>query len=355
MVDKNGKSLRPAIIWCDSRTTDLGNQLSHQLGTGYCFSHLLNEPGNFTATKLKWVQENEADIYEKTCSIMLPGDYIAMRLTGEINTTISGLSEGTLWDFQNHSIAYTLLKELKISSELIPNVVDTFSNQGALNQEGAKATGLPIGIPVTYRAGDQPNNALSLGVFEPGEVAATGGTSGVVYGVTEKVLNVPNSGVNSFAHVNHSAEKPRIGQLLCINGAGSQYAWIRNQLIGPQTSYIEMEKMIQSVPIGSNGLRIIPFGNGAERMIQNKQTGGQINNLQFNIHKKTHIIRAALEGIAFSFVYGKVGNDNLFQSEIFATTISNLVNCEIQMQDTSGARGAALASGKLPMELGKTI
>ncbi len=360
LVDKNLKVLRPAIIWCDSRTNQIGKDLSKSLGEKYCFENLLNQPGNFTASKLKWVIENEPEVFKKTQKVLLPGDFIAMKLSGAVNTTVSGLSEGTFWDFKNHKVAEQLMNAINADTDVIPEVLDTFSEHGKISRKASKETGLPVNTPITYRAGDQPNNALSLGVFEPGDIAATGGTSGVVYGVTDLLLNGPNSGINSFAHVNHSKEHPRIGQLLCINGAGSQYAWIRNQLLGLNTTYADMEKLISPIPIGSEGLRIIPFGNGAERMINNQQTGAQINNLQFNIHSKNHMIRSALEGIAFSFVYGiqllsdlginlkniKVGNDNLFQSEIFSSTIVNLLNCEIQMQDTTGAIGAALASGK---------
>lgn len=359
LVDKDQKLLRPAIIWCDSRATGIGAEAAKKLGDDYCFSNLLNSPGNFTAAKLKWVKDKEPAIFEKIHKILLPGDYIAMKLSGELNTTVQGLSEGIFWDFKKNKTADRLMNHFGFDTELIPDLVENFSDQGRVHQQAAVATGLPTNLPITYRAGDQPNNALALGVLEPGEVAATGGTSGVVYGIASQPKNFPNSGVNSFAHVNHRADKPRIGQLLCINGAGSQYAWMRNQISGENTTYAELEAMITAIPIGTEDLTIIPFGNGAERMIGNKMTGAQINNLQFNVHTRAHLIRAALEGIAFSFVYGihllkklgispeviRVGNDNLFQSEIFSMCIANLLACDIQMKDTTGAVGAGLASG----------
>lgn len=359
LIDNKQKVLRPSIIWCDSRAVSIGNEAFKGIGKKQCLSHLLNSPGNFTASKLKWVKDHEPHIYEQIDKILLPGDYIAMKLTGAAKTTISGLSEGILWDFKEHQVANILLDYYKISPHLIPELTKTFEVQGKLHQTAAQTTGLKTGTPVSYRAGDQPNNSLSLGVFRPNEVAATGGTSGVVYGVVDEIIYDEQSRVNGFAHVNHSLEHPRLGLLLCINGAGIQYAWLKKQIAAADTTYTEMEEMISTIPIGSDGLRILPFGNGAERMLCNANTGAQINNLQFNQHTSAHLYRAALEGIAFSFVYGfqvlkqlglnpaviKVGNDNLFQSKVFATTVANLLQCEIEVMDTTGAVGAAKASG----------
>lgn len=359
LVDKNQKVLRPSIIWCDSRAVEIGNEAFTALGENYCLSHFLNAPGNFTASKLKWVKENEPDVYDNIDNVLLPGDYIAMKMTGEVKTTISGLSEGIFWDFKENSLAKRLLSHYEISPELIPEISGTFEIQGRLTSEAAMSTGLVANIPVTYRAGDQPNNALSLGVYHPNEVAATGGTSGVVYGIVDNPKFDPLSRVNGFAHVNHTLENPRLGLLLCINGAGIQYTWLKNQMSQAGTSYNDMEKMLSSIPVGSDGLRIIPFGNGAERMLSNRNIGAQVNNLQFNRHTRAHFYRAALEGIAFSFIYGfnvlkelglnpkviKVGNDNLFQSHVFSTTIANLLDCCIEVIKTTGAVGAAKASG----------
>ena len=359
LVDKKQQVLRPAIIWCDSRAVAIGDQAFQELGEAKCLTNFLNSPGNFTASKLKWVKDNEPDLYERIDKMMLPGDYIGMKLTGEICTTPSGLSEGILWDFQKGGVASDLLDYYGIKEELIPTIVPTCSDQGTVTAEAAKMTGLPVGIPITYRAGDQPNNALSLNVLEPGEIAATGGTSGVVYGVIDKAVYDKVSRVNSFAHVNYTEDQERIGVLLCINGAGIQYSWMKQQIARDNISYVDMERMASSVPIGSEGLRILPFGNGAERMLSNENIGAQINNLQFNRHKSAHMYRAGLEGIAFSFVYGiqllkemgfnidvmRVGNDNLFQSTIFASTIANLVGCKITVVETTGAAGAAKAAG----------
>jgi xylulokinase len=351
--------LRPAIIWCDSRAVEIGNDALAHLGKERCYAQLLNSPGNFTASKLKWVKDNEPHIYEKIDKIMLPGDYIAMRLTGDVTTTISGLSEGILWDFSTHSPADMVMAHFGFAPNLLPEILPTFSLQGKVTPSAAQATGLVPGIPVNYRAGDQPNNALSLNVLEPGEVAATGGTSGVVYGVVDQPIYDPQSRVNGFAHVNHTNATNRIGILLCINGAGIQYSWIKQQMAEAHMSYPEMEQLAAAVPPGAEGLRILPFGNGAERMFGNKAPGAQINNLQFNRHHRAHFFRAALEGIAFSFVYGmnilkemglnvqiiRVGNDNLFQSAIFSSTISNLMGSRIEIIETTGAVGAAKAAG----------
>lgn len=359
LVDHNHQVLRPAIIWCDSRAVNIGNQAFDDIGHEKCLSRLLNAPGNFTASKLKWVQINEPDIYDRINKFMLPGDFIAMKLTGEIMTTPSGLSEGVFWDYSKNKPADFVMDYFGFDKELIPTIFPNFALQGTVTQYAAEATGLKLGTPVGYRAGDQPNNALATNVLRPGEVAATGGTSGVVYGVVDKPVYDPQSRVNGFLNVNHSAADPRIGILLCINGAGSQYSWTKHQIGHDTFTYQEMERKAALLPPGSEGLRILPFGNGAERMLLNRNIGSQVNNLQFNRHNHAHFFRAALEGIGFSFVYGmdilkqmglnvrviRVGNDNLFQSEIFARTISNLVGTRIEMVETTGAVGAAKASG----------
>lgn len=359
LVDKQQQVLRPAIIWCDSRAVSIGNTAWAEIGEEYCLKHYLNSPGNFTAAKLRWVKENEPHLYERIHKAMLPGDYIAMRLTGDICTTVSGLSEGVFWDFREHGLASELLHYFGFESSVLPRIADTCSVQGLITPVAAEASGLPAGIPVTYRAGDQPNNALSLNVLEAGEVAATGGTSGVVYGVVDELLYDPQSRVNGFAHVNHSQDDPRLGILLCINGAGSQYSWIKHQIASEGLSYQEMEQEAATITPGAEGLRILPFGNGAERMLGNAAPGATIHNLQFNRHRRAHLYRAGLEGIAFSFVYGmrilqelgldvrviRVGNDNLFQSAVFANTVATLMGSQIEVLETTGAIGAARAAG----------
>lgn len=359
LVDKDQKVLRPSIIWCDSRAVQIGDKAYNDLGADRCLQHLLNSPGNFTASKLKWVKDHEPELFEQVHKIMLPGDYIAMRLTGEINTTVSGLSEGMFWDFKNNQVAEFLLEYYGIDSGTIPEIVPAFSNQGALKSEVVDLLGLKPGILVGYRAGDQPNNAMSLNVLKPGEVAATGGTSGVVFGVVDRPVYDPEMRVNGFAHVNHQTDHPSVGILLCINGAGIQYSWIKQHMAAKDDTYQDMERMASEVPVNSEGLRVIPFGNGSERMLGNKNVGSHLINLQLNRHGASHVYRATLEGIAFSFAYGieiliemglsvevmKVGNDNLFQSPIFSTTIASLVNCEIQVMETTGAIGAAKAAG----------
>ena len=355
VVDKDGNPLRNSIIWCDSRAVETGQKAFDDLGNDTCASQLLNSPSNFTASKLKWVKENEPELYSKIDKFMLPGDYIAYKLSGTICSTISGLSEGIFWDFKENSVADWLLEYYGIDKSLVPEIKDTFSEQGIISEAGAAASGLAIGTPILYRAGDQPNNALSLNVFNPGEVAATGGTSGVIYAVTDNLSVKESSRVNNFAHVNYTTSEQKIGKLLCLNCAGIQYRWLLNNL--DVASYDEMNTLASSVPVGSEELIIHPFGNGAERIFNNKTIGTNIADLNLNIHTKAHMCRAALEGIAFAFVYGmqilesdgiqpsviRAGNDNLFRSEIFSNTIATLINHDIEIYNTTGAIGAARA------------
>ena len=357
VVDKAGKPLRKSIIWCDSRAVEIGNKGFKDMGEEKCTSHLLNSPANFTASKLKWVKENEPEIYKNIYKFMLPGDFIAFKFSNKMTTTISGLSEGIFWDFKNDTVANFLLENYGIDNALVPDIVPTFGEQCVVSEKGELESGLAAGTPIFYRAGDQPNNALALNVFNPGEIAATGGTSGVVYAVTEKLSGKESTRVNNFAHVNYTKSKPRIGKLLNINGAGIQYRWLLNNLA--VNSYEEMNNLASEIPVGSDGVCMLPFGNGAERMLNNLEIGTRLVNVNLNNHHKGHVCRAALEGIAFSFVYGmeiltsdgidvnviRAGNDNLFRSEIFANTVATLIQHEIEIYNTTGAIGAARASG----------
>jgi len=358
MVDKNHEVIRPSIIWCDSRAASIGNRAFEEIGGQRCLSHLLNSPGNFTASKLKWVKDSEPNNYSKLYKIMLPGDYIAMKLTGEINTTVSGLSEGILWDFKENSVARLVLEHYGFDASVIPELVPTFGEQGRLTAESAHELGLVAGTPVSYRAGDQPNNALSLNVLNPGEVAATAGTSGVVYGVSDEIKFDPDSRVNTFAHVNHSGGKPRLGVLLCINGTGILNAWLKRNVAG-DLSYDQMNQLAENVPVGSEGLSILPFGNGAERVLKNNDIGSVFSGLNFNIHHRAHLLRAAQEGIVFSFKYGmdimesigirpsviRAGKANMFLSPIFRKTLANITGATIELYNTDGSIGAARGAG----------
>lgn len=359
LVDKAGEVLRPSIIWCDSRAVQIGDKATQELGSAYCLSHLLNSPGNFTASKLKWVEQNEKDIYKQVYRAMLPGDYFAFRLTGQMNTTRSGLSEGIMWDFKENAVAQKLLDFYGIDASVLPEIVDTFSVQGKVTSQAAADFGIPEGIPVAYRAGDQPNNAFSLNVLNPGEIAATAGTSGVVYGVTDQVKFDAKSRVNTFLHVNDAAESQRLGVLLCLNSTGILNSWLRKNVMESGDSYEQMNTLAETIPVGSQDLMFFPFGNGAERVLENKDMGARLEGLNFNIHSKAHMLRAAQEGIVFSLVYGmeimeetgietkviRAAKANMFLSPIFRETLAGVTGATIEMYDTDGSLGAARGAG----------
>jgi xylulokinase len=359
LVDKEQNVIRPSIIWCDSRAVSIGDEAEKELGEEWTLTHLLNSPGNFTASKLKWVKENEPELFDKVHKFMLPGDFIAMRLTGEITTTITGLSEGIFWDFDKNAISDELLEYYGFDQSMIPDIVEGFGSEVNLKADIAEELGLKEGIPVTYRAGDQPNNAFSLNVLEPGEVAATAGTSGVVYAVAGKKVYDLQSRVNVFAHVNHTKETERLGVLLCVNGTGIQYAWLRRLMGTERFDYPTLNEMAESVSPGSEGVMCFPFGNGAERMLRNVNPGAQFSGINFNIHQDKHMVRAAVEGIAFSFYYGmkiinemgietnviRAGMANLFQSKVFAKTLATLSGATIELYNTDGSVGAARGAG----------
>lgn len=359
LVDRDHNTIRPSIIWCDSRAVDIGNKAFAELGEEYCLSNLLNSPGNFTASKLRWVKEQEPEVYEKIHKAMLPGDYIALRLTGEISTTVSGLSEGIFWNFREQRIDDRLLGYYDIDPALLPPIVPTFGAQGQLSARAAESLGLKAGTPVAYRAGDQPNNAFSLKVLQPGELAATAGTSGVVYGILETPEYDRRSRVNTFVHVNHREDSPKYGVLLCVNGTGILNSWMKNQLIGSKTSYEEMNELAAQAPIGSDGLSFLPFGNGAERILENHDINAQLHGLNFNRHGLKHLLRAGQEGIVFALNYGfdvmrqmgmelrtvRAGKANMFLSPLFREAFCNLTGATIELYNTDGAQGAARGAG----------
>jgi len=357
-IDKDRKVLRPSIIWCDSRAVETGEMAFEKMGKDFCLHHLLNSPGNFTASKLAWVRENEPEIYERIYKIMLPGDYLAMRLTDEIRTSYTGLSEGIFWDFIRNEVSGELLEYYNIDPALLPGAAQSFSVQGHLTAAAAGELGLPAGIPVSYRAGDQPNNALSLNVLAPGEVAATAGTSGVIYGVTDITQFDPLSRINTFLHVNHTGRLTRLGVLLCINGTGILNSWMRRNA-GAGLSYDRMNELAAETAPGSDGLFMFPFGNGAERMLRNASIGASFHGLNFNIHNQGHLFRAAQEAIAYSFRFGleimketginptviRAGKTNMFLSKVFREILSSLTSTVITLYNTDGSIGAARGAG----------
>ena len=358
VVDKNQQVLRDSIIWCDSRAVEIGNRAFDQIGEKQSLSHLLNSPGNFTASKLAWVKENEPAVYEKIDKIMLPGDFISMKLTSKITTSNSALSEGIFWDFQNNSISEDILNCFGFDKSLIADVMNVFADHGHLTREIAEKLSLKAGIPVSYKSGDQPNNALSLNVLNPGEVAATAGTSGVIYGVSDSITYDKQSRVNTFAHVNHTGNNTRLGVLLCINGTGILNSWTKKN-VGSGVDYDVMNNLSASIPVGSDGLKVLPFGNGAERMLGNKIIGAHFSNIDFNLHTQSHIFRAVQEGIAFSFRYGldimreigmnpsviRAGRANLFLSKVFTEAFVNVTNVPVELYENDGSVGAALGAG----------
>jgi len=359
LVDKYHNVLRPSIIWCDSRAVEIGNKAFEKLGPKHCLSNFLNSPGNFTASKLKWVKDNEPQVYSRIYKMMLPGDFIAMKMTDQIYTTLSGLSEGVFWNFDQMELAAELIKHYGIDSDYIPEIIPTFGIQGYLSAEASDKLGLKQGIPVCYRAGDQPNNALSLNVLKPGEIAATAGTSGVIYGVAEGNIYDPDGRVNTFAHVNYTKNQPNVGVLLCINGTGIQYSWLKHSVMDSEYTYDNMNQLASQIAPGSDRLFCYPFGNGAERILKNRDIGGHFAGINFNIHNKNHLIRSAQEGIAFSFRYGsdvmknigmnfdvvRAGNSNLFQSAIFREAFVNSCKVNLELYNTDGSQGAARGAG----------
>ena len=358
LVDKQQKVIRNSIIWCDSRAVEIGNNAFEIIGKEKCLSDLLNSPGNFTASKLAWVKQNEPDVFEKIDKVMLPGDFIAMKLTGEIGTSISALSEGIFWDFKKNELSKDVFRHYGFDTDIIPKILPVFSEHGQLDQAVAAKLSLHPGTVVTYKSGDQPNNALSLNVLNPGEVAASGGTSGVIYGVSDELTYDPKSRINTFAHVNYTTDLKRLGVLLCINGTGILNRWIKD-VVASGSSYSTMNAEAAKIPVGSQGLKILPFGNGAERMLNNRNIRAHFHHIDLNIHSAPHIFRAVQEGIAFAFRYGldimrengmnpsliRAGHSSMFSSELFIEAFVNSCGVPLELHSNEGSIGAAIGAG----------
>lgn len=359
LLNKEGECLRNSIIWCDSRAVSVGEQTQAALGSAYCAQHLLNLPGNFTASKLAWVQKHEPELFRQIHDVMLPGDYISYRMTGMATTTPAALSEGIFWDFTADQLAEKLFQYHHWNPAWIPNIRPVFGSHGELNQTAAAALQLRAGIPVTYKAGDQMNNAWSLGVLRSGEVAASAGTSGVIYAVTDQIKTDPHARINAFAHVNHSSANINLGLLMCINGAGILNKWVR-RLAGGNFSYDEMNRLASSVAPGADGLCFFPFGNGVERMLENKLIQAHLLHIDLNRHNQAHLFRAAQEGIAFAFRYGldilhemqvvpksiRAGRANLFLSDVFTEAFVQLSQTPLELYNTDGSVGAARGAAR---------
>ncbi|MGZ5286539.1 MAG: xylulokinase [Flavisolibacter sp.] len=358
MVDSDQKVLHNAIIWCDGRAVAAGEAAFSAIGEQKCLTHLLNSPGNFTASKLAWIKEHHPEVYARIDKILLPGDFISMKFTGDTTTTSSALSEGIFWDFTSNGLSGDVLGYFGFSKNIFPKVQPVFSHHGYLKETVATRLSLTTGIPVSYKAGDQLNNAFSLNAMQPGEVAATAGTSGVIYGISDQLTSDPQSRINSFAHVNHDQFRQRVGVLLCINGAGIANRWIRN-MMGANQSYDGLNTEAAKIKPGAEGLMILPFGNGPERMLGNKMTGAHIQGLDFNLHTTAHLVRAVQEGVAFAFRYGldimrengmdpniiRAGKTNMFLSEVFVQAFVNATGVPVELYTTDGSIGAAIGAG----------
>ena len=356
LLDAEGEVVRPSIIWCDSRAVALGREAAESIGQHRIETTTLNGPGNFTASKWAWVARHEPEVLARATTVMLPGDYIAFKLTGERNTTASGLSEMILWDFGQRRPASFVLEHYGLDVDLLPPLVPTFGDQGTVLAEVAQEFGFRQNARVAYRAGDQPNNAYALNVLEPGETAATAGTSGVVYAVTDQRVYDRQQRVNAFLHVNAAAEAERLGVLLCVNGTGSAYAWLRRTLGATALpDYAQVNAWAAESEIGGDGLRFYPWGNGAERMLGNADLGARLEGLTFARHGAPELCAAVQDGIAAALTYGtrglddvgarpqvvRAGRANLFLSDRFAQAFAQLGEAPLQLYDTDGAQGAA--------------
>lgn len=355
LVDSQFQPVRPSIIWCDGRNIQESQILAESLGLDALENRLLNKPGTLTLAKLAWVAEHEPETLAKAHTFGLPGDFIAYKLTGEWSTTKSGYSEMVGWDF-GASIPFEEGFRKAGWKLPLPEARPNLEEGAPIQKVIAEKLGLPPSARVTYRAGDQPNNAFGLGVLQQGETAISAGTSGVLYGIGDSSPGL-HEGINRFLHVNS-----QIGVLMCLNGVGSALAFARRTWFQNQSYEALSELASQANP--ENCPYFFPFGNGAERILSERAFSG-FTELDFNRHNLPELARSVFEGIAFAYRLGsekmekagclsKVVNgteSGLLKSSFFAQLLANELQVELILSEgdgsTAAARGAALGIKKI--------
>ncbi len=301
MLGENGEVVRPALIWCDVRTERQCRELTDNIGAAQLIQATCNPAlVNFTLTKLMWVREHEPENWKRVRSIMLPKDYIRWRMTGELATDMSDASGTLLLDVAHRRWSRVMLEAAAIDERLLPGLFESPEVCGAINGEGASATGLRRGTPVVAGAGDQAAGAVGMGVVAPGMVSATIGTSGVVFAATDRPALEPGGRLHTFCH----AIPGRWHAMGVTQAAGLSLRWFRDQFgVGTNQSdrdpYELLTDEAAQVPPGCQGLLWAPYLMGERTPHLDPNARGALVGLTAT-HTRAHVIRAILEGIAFS-------------------------------------------------------
>ena len=294
LLDEAGEVLRPAILWNDQRTQAQCDEIHRRIGR----EKFIQITGNvaltgFTAPKILWVQENEPEVYAKARHVLLPKDYVRYRLTGEYAMDKADGAGTVLFDLKKRNWSAEVLAALGIPFGWMPSTFEGPEFTGKITPEAAAATGLKAGTPVAAGGGDQAAQAVGVGAVEPGVVALTVGTSGVVFATTPSALVEPEGRLHAFCHA-----VPGMWHFMgvMLSAAGS-LQWYRDTL-APGVSFDDLLREAEPVPAGSEGLQFLPYLSGERTPHPDPLARGAWIGLTLR-HGRGHLTRALLEGVAF--------------------------------------------------------
>ena len=295
MLDENGEVLRPALLWCDQRTEKECQGITERVGAKRLIELVANPAlTGFTLPKIWWVRAHEPQVWARARSLMLPKDYVRFKLTGARATDVADASGTLLFDVVNRRWSSEMLQASDLQPEILPQVFESPEITGRVSKDGAAASSLQEGTPVVAGGGDQAAGAVGMGIVEPGNVSATIGTSGVVFAATSRPVVEPQGRIHTFCH----AIPGRWHVMGVTQGAGLSLRWFRDQFcVG--ASYDELMKEAAAAPAGADGLLWTPYLMGERTPHLDPNARGALVGLTAQ-HTRAHVIRAILEGVAFS-------------------------------------------------------
>lgn len=356
MLDESGLVLRPAILWNDQRTGSQCDRIRERIG----LKRLIQTTGNdaltgFTAPKILWVQENEPHIFTRTRHILLPKDFIRYQLTGEYGMDKAGGSGTILFDLCARTWSEELLEDLDLPPEWFPPTYEGPQVSGQISQLASAQTGLRAGTPVVGGAGDQAAQATGVGAVEPGKIALTLGTSGVVFAPTESALIEPHGRLHAFCH----ALPGRWHFMGVMLSAAGSLQWYRDT-IAPEMSFDALVDEAARITPGSEGLLFLPYLTGERTPHPDPYARGAWVGLTVR-HERAHMTRSILEGVAFGLkdcfeLIRKAGQGDIDQvrvsgggakSRLWKQILADVLGVElVTVNTTEGAAfGAALLAG----------
>ena len=300
LLDRGGSVLRPSILWCDQRTEAECREITEAVGTARLIELTANPAlTNFTLPKIWWVQKREPDVWARAGAILLPKDYIRLQMSGSRATDVADASGTLLFDVANRQWSPPMMELSRLDAKLLPRVFESCEITGHVSEEGARASGLCAGTPVIAGAGDQAAGAVGTGIVRAGAVSATIGTSGVVFAATAAPVRDPAGRIHTFCH----AVPQRWHVMGVTQAAGYSLRWFRDQFgaLGDpaQDAYARLMTEANTVSAGADGLLWAPYLMGERTPYLDPNARGALAGISAT-HTRAHVVRAILEGVAFS-------------------------------------------------------